>query len=466
MKEITRFKMFISKITEEPIQFVQEEIESNSNLIYSVGGKRLKLENGKIFNLEGIQQFTDELGILNQVSGRESSVQYAVIKDGQLHLQLSEDDSVEILNENDFKALKKPKSYFNLIESPSVIFNTENQINFIKPDDNIQVIFDDDLLKGDQNLINQEEIIPKEESNNFLNQKFTIGRKPNGKCLVGRILNIQTPQNQPDHFRIDFNTGDIENVLNEAEINQNQIDFISKTLNGLAELPTLQKKLLNTNLQVKLIEKIVDNQKKTIKKNEFYGVLIEYVNENNEKFYRFNLGTNLGFDQKTSLIIALNITKLGDKEKVSTKVTFLDEKIEKSSPFVCGICSKSFKNQNLLLKHASNDHLEQFPFDLNGKMKSGNEKSDLFFVCFQCTMNFKSISELNEHKKRVHGSGSDKFFYCETCGRQFSRHSNLIRHEVIHNGEGNLYNCTICGSSYKFVSSLTRHIVQNHVGKS
>ncbi|XP_071057263.1 uncharacterized protein [Onthophagus taurus] len=58
--------VYIKDNEEEPIQFVQEEIESNSNLIYSVGGKRLKLENGKIFNLEGIQQFTDELGILNQ----------------------------------------------------------------------------------------------------------------------------------------------------------------------------------------------------------------------------------------------------------------------------------------------------------------------------------------------------------------------------------------------------------------
>lgn len=111
----------------------------------------------------------------------------------------------------------------------------------------------------------------------------------------------------------------------------------------------------------------------------------------------------------------------------------------------CVICKTGFSNVSSLSKHlAIRNHIKPYHCDFCGK-------------------SFMTFGDLNVHRK-VHNPS--KTYYCDICGREFSRHSNLLRHTEIHKGEGDLYKCGICDCSYKFISSLTRHIVQNHMKQS
>ncbi|CAH1980059.1 unnamed protein product [Acanthoscelides obtectus] len=70
--------------------------------------------------------------------------------------------------------------------------------------------------------------------------------------------------------------------------------------------------------------------------------------------------------------------------------------------------------------------------------------------------------DLNGTTKKSQESKQGKIFQCKSCKRIFSRYSNLMRHAEIHTGQ-DMYRCSICGSTYHYASSLTRHMVQNHI---
>lgn len=110
--------------------------------------------------------------------------------------------------------------------------------------------------------------------------------------------------------------------------------------------------------------------------------------------------------------------------------------------FNCDSCSKRFTTQSSLKRHQV----------LHDVIKT--------YQCETCGKSFTSFADLSVHRK-VHNPA--KSYYCDICRREFSRHSNLSRHAEIHKGDGDLYKCGICECSYKFISSLTRHIVQNHM---
>nr|CAD7595957.1 unnamed protein product [Timema genevievae] len=65
-----------------------------------------------------------------------------------------------------------------------------------------------------------------------------------------------------------------------------------------------------------------------------------------------------------------------------------------------------------------------------------------------------------DHKK-LHRSKNPKIFTCEECHKQFSRHSGLRIHLLIHKGE-KPYKCEDCGKYFRDRTSLRRHRQRIH----
>lgn len=139
-------------------------------------------------------------------------------------------------------------------------------------------------------------------------------------------------------------------------------------------------------------------------------------------------------------------------------------------------CKKSFRKESALKKHFAVHKLDGFkcptcPYsgisEEDLKIHSQNHANS----CDICGEMFVNENKLNLHK-RTHSKSelsvfkkiqSTKYYSCDICKRTFSRQSNLQRHIDIHKGAEQLFRCAICECSYHYISSLTRHIVQNHV---
>ncbi|GJQ78068.1 hypothetical protein Trydic_g2411 [Trypoxylus dichotomus] len=267
------------------------------------------------------------------------------------------------------------------------------------------------------------------------------------------------------------------------EVTEDIIDFLTKTLYSSLDMPSLKEKLLDHRLEIKYVEKKLDADGEEINQRVHYisghmvPEAIEFILDNSEQQKNVTSLTIIScFDpnneKKTKVIFheKSNIPELTNRNLVSSN-TVGRHRAQNSDRTHCSVCQQKFANFALLNEHIkSTGHY--FNCDKCNKrlttyaalrrhqkvhakhlLMHNRMKSYQCDICMKC---FKTYGEMNMHRK-FHNH------HCEICGREFSRHSNLLRHTEIHKGEGNLYKCGICDCSYKFTSSLTRHVVQNHM---
>lgn len=133
------------------------------------------------------------------------------------------------------------------------------------------------------------------------------------------------------------------------------------------------------------------------------------------------------------------------------------------------------RNEQLLRRHALQQQQPDAEVkqeeDVDRKMGGGRP-----WRCEACGKRFVHRGDLNFHRKTTHDPNRQRY-KCRVCGRQFNRHCNMLRHADIHRAAGGgsdadtdeqrhaaaAYACDICGCQYNFISSLTRHIVNNHM---
>ncbi|KAL0120722.1 hypothetical protein PUN28_008413 [Cardiocondyla obscurior] len=184
----------------------------------------------------------------------------------------------------------------------------------------------------------------------------------------------------------------------------------------------------------------------------------------------------------------------------------------------CDICNKSFKTSFQLLRHNRLKHAREedittrnFPCDScpkrypdQGSLARHRKTHTLDrpFQCLECHKNFPTSTALRRHLT-LHNSQS-RPLPCIYCGRRFMDKTSLAKHEESHmpneqrkytcdicqktfhhitdlsmhkkhhdpdkkfdceqqGGNEEILSCDVCGITYKFMSSLTRHMVTTHM---
>ncbi|XP_078052962.1 uncharacterized protein LOC144478687 isoform X2 [Augochlora pura] len=183
----------------------------------------------------------------------------------------------------------------------------------------------------------------------------------------------------------------------------------------------------------------------------------------------------------------------------------------------CDICNKTFKTSFQLLRHNRLKHAREedittrnFPCDLCPKRYPDQNSlarhrkthtGDRPFQCLECHKNFPTSTALRRHLT-LHNSQS-RPLPCIYCGRRFIEKASLVKHEQSHlaadqwthtcdvchksfshatdlslhkkyhdpdkkfdceqGANEEILSCDVCGITYKFISSLTRHMVTTHM---
>ena len=78
-------------------------------------------------------------------------------------------------------------------------------------------------------------------------------------------------------------------------------------------------------------------------------------------------------------------------------------------------------------------------------------------VCFKCGKISKTKEALHLHNYKVHGVG---VVSCDQCGKTFTSAAKHKNHVHLAHSENS--NCPDCHQSFKHISSLSRHVKQQH----
>lgn len=104
-------------------------------------------------------------------------------------------------------------------------------------------------------------------------------------------------------------------------------------------------------------------------------------------------------------------------------------------PFLCHVCSKSFKHKHHLVIH----------------LKVHSEEKE--FACEICARKFRQKSHVNQHKK-IH-SGK-KEFECEFCTKSFTHRGDLKRHLKTHRAQLP-FRCSFCENRFGDIAEQQTH---------
>ncbi|XP_058128417.1 zinc finger protein 665-like [Anopheles coustani] len=143
----------------------------------------------------------------------------------------------------------------------------------------------------------------------------------------------------------------------------------------------------------------------------------------------------------------------------------ISEPQHESPPYVCEICSKSFKIRHHLLvhRHTHVDSHNELPISmLNGGVGGGVSGGDgggatgtgkQSYSCPKCTKVFVNKGNLLNH---LETHTNEKNYACEICSKTFKYNVQLRLHMRIHTGE-RPHKCEICNRGFSQLSNLRSH---------
>lgn len=143
--------------------------------------------------------------------------------------------------------------------------------------------------------------------------------------------------------------------------------------------------------------------------------------------------------------------------------------IKQNYAFMCEYCGIRLPTRLVLLKHSRIMHQVDISWNcphcdyktkrhqtLKRHMDLHLEKKN--FMCEICGNSFHALATLKDHHQFVHSD--ERNYKCSECEKSFKNQSSLARHRRIHSDD-RPYQCH-CGTSYKRLSHLKRHMSSAH----
>jgi len=141
--------------------------------------------------------------------------------------------------------------------------------------------------------------------------------------------------------------------------------------------------------------------------------------------------------------------------------------------FICEICSKAFATNERLKIHISREHTKNKIFNCDQcsyetahqtsmKDHKMTHTGECPFVCHICSKSFKTKKNMNRHINGVHLG--EKCFSCDQCNYKTAHISSMKDHKTTHTGE-RLFVCHICSKTFKTMKDMKRHVRGVHLGE-
>ncbi|KAI9019720.1 hypothetical protein DFJ74DRAFT_674159 [Hyaloraphidium curvatum] len=107
--------------------------------------------------------------------------------------------------------------------------------------------------------------------------------------------------------------------------------------------------------------------------------------------------------------------------------------------------------------------------NLPNHLKSHSDEKP--FCCERCGTRFKRQGDMKKHvadvrckpRNTLQKAPPKRLFACTSCDKTFTRHYNLVRHQMVHTGV-KPYNCELCSSSFALKKDLQRHRAKHSMG--
>ncbi|XP_012253673.2 zinc finger protein 271-like [Athalia rosae] len=144
-------------------------------------------------------------------------------------------------------------------------------------------------------------------------------------------------------------------------------------------------------------------------------------------------------------------TVCGEDCKCLEKSNNDDNKIDKSKPYSCDECDKSFEKESKLKTHLR----------IHERAKEQQDSNFKRFLCHICSKTFRQNTGLMFHMRTHTGY---KPHVCKYCGRGFTSNSNCINHERTHTGD-RPFVCHFCSAAFAKSCTLKAHIT-THTGEA
>ncbi|XP_050546363.1 myoneurin-like [Daktulosphaira vitifoliae] len=134
--------------------------------------------------------------------------------------------------------------------------------------------------------------------------------------------------------------------------------------------------------------------------------------------------------------------------------------------YTCQYCNKNFMSEVSKLYH-ERTHYMNFMCEICGKQLPNKSQLGVHqrqhtgerpYQCFICDSSFKCLSTLRQHEA-IH---TEKKYCCEVCMRKFSRPEKVRIHMRVHTGE-KPYKCEVCNKKYQQKNDLNRHVKKKHM---
>ncbi|KAK4878742.1 hypothetical protein RN001_011248 [Aquatica leii] len=399
---------------------------------------------------------------------QEPLYQYAILSNGKLHLQtIDANDEINDGLQAQIDELQQSIRLDDTFNETALDLDKITGRNLITGQ---TVTLDSYFNKLQKRLYEDSESSVRKrkcsDNDELLNKKVLIGKTANGKKIVGKILHVQTNKTLENVKVETVDVGEVSQpqiIIKKHVVTRENFDSnVGKTLAGLMDLETVQHKLRDKNLVVKLVDKVyefgTDNFSKTISYVYGHMELLEegeaqqkwcFVLHNdppsddaessnadsNEAVADVSLQMDNGYNDSNDTVSLTILTVIDRNGKKSTRVNLNPQQPRNK----CHLCSKEFKTALQVRKHISNVHL-----------------SEKWTSCDVCGKMFTNAAFLQRHKK-IHTG--EKWYQCPKCPKSFNTAGSLKRHLTVHDPSLRPLECSVCVQRFTDESSLRKHLL-------